>query len=358
MNKYRNKLKIAQIAPISERVPPKKYGGTERVIHALTEELIKRGHDITLFASGDSETKAKLVSIYPRSLREAKIPDPYGINELTLLNIGNAYKRQLEFDIIHDHNHIVSLQAAHFSKTPVIMTLHGPFTTINKKLFETLDNPYFVTISESQTKKAPNIKIVDTIYNGLPLENYPFQKNHGQYLLFVGRISLEKGLHFAIDVAVNLNMPLIIAAKLDLEEADYFNTYINPRLNNDHVKWIGEVDEKKRNELMKGALCLLHPVTWPEPFGLTMVEAMACGTPVIAFRRGSIPEIIKDGKTGFIVEDLEEMIEAVDKIYSIDRMECRRYVISKFNSKTMTEKYLHVYEAILNSYQRYPLTHI
>lgn len=343
----KTKLKIAQIAPLVERVPPKKYGGTERIVYSLTEQLVKRGHDVTLFATGDSETAAKLVSVYPRALREAKMFDPHGLNEWSLLHIANAYKRQSEFDIIHDHNSIFSLPTAQFAKTPVVITLHGSINLNNRRLYETVTTPYYVSVSKQQTLHVPRLKVSDTIYNGLPMTDYPFNTTHKDYLLFVGRISMEKGLHLAIDAANDLNLPLIIAAKLDDTNIDYFRDYIEPRLYGEQIRWIGEVDQKQRNELMSNAMCFLHPVTWREPFGLTLIEAMACGCPVVAFNKGSIPEIIKDSKTGFVVNDLEEMIEAITKINQIDRSKCRRYALKNFNDKLMADRYEELYNRIL-----------
>lgn len=345
------KLKIAQIAPLIERVPPKKYGGVERVVHGLTEELVKRGHDVTLFASGDSLTSAKLVSVYPRSLREARINNLYGLNDLTLLHIGSAYASQEKFDIIHDHNNQISLLAAHLAKTPTVMTLHYAFTLTNRRVFETLSNPYFVSISKDQARSAPRVKITDTVYNGITVNNLPFNKTHDRYLLFVGRMSMEKGVHIAIEVAEILDLPLIIAAKLDPaqpHDVHYFHEYIEPRLYNEHVTWIGEITEEQRNKLMSKALSLLHPVTWREPFGLAMVEAMACGCPVVAFNRGSIPELVVNGKTGFIVNDIEEMVAAVNNIEQIDRNECRRHAITNFNAQKMADGYEEIYRKILN----------
>lgn len=340
-------MKIAQIAPIIERVPPKKYGGTERVVHLLTEELVKRGHEVTLFASGDSETSAKLVSVYPRALREAKIKDLYGANIFTMLNIGLSYSRQSDFDIIHDHNGHNSLPTANIANTPVVMTAHGIFTPENRRIFTTLRNPYIVTISQAQARLGTGISHIGTVHNGISVKQYPFSKVHNGYLLFVGRISLEKGVHHAIAVAQYLNLPLIIAAKLDRVDIEYFNEYINPLLS-DQIRWIGEVDEAERNELYSRALCSLHPITWEEPFGLTIVEAMACGCPVIGFRLGSVPELILDGKTGFIVDNLDEMIEAVSKIDEIERIKCRQHVLENFSAEKMTDGYEKIYSHILS----------
>ncbi|MCL5784952.1 MAG: glycosyltransferase family 4 protein [Patescibacteria group bacterium] len=347
-------MKIAQIAPIIERVPPKKYGGTERVVYALTEELVKRGHEVTLFASGDSITSAKLVSVYPRALREAKINDIYGPNMFTMLNIGLAYSKQKEFDIIHDHSGHLSLSAANISQTPVVMTLHGAFNTENKRIFEVLKNPYFVSISNSQAKSAPNLNHIGCVYNGLNMEDYPFSPDHDGYLLFVGRISMEKGVHNAIEIAQFLNLSLIIAAKLDSVDVPYFNEYVGPKLS-ETIRWVGEVDEKERNLLMSRAMCFLHPITWKEPFGLTMIEAMACGCPVVGFDKGSVKEVVAHEKTGFIVSDTEEMIEAITNIHKIKRTSCRRYALKNFSAQKMADGYEEVYRKILQEKVSLPL---
>lgn len=343
-------MKIAQIAPIIERVPPKKYGGTERVVYALTEELVKLGHDVTLFASGDSLTSARLISVYPKPLREAKFENLYGANPWTLLNVGLAYKLQNNFDIIHDHNNEISLPVSNVAHTPVVMTIHGAFNENVKKIYEILNKVNIVSISNAQRIPMPNLNYVANVYNGLKMDNYPFSDKDEGYLLFVGRISLEKGVHHAITVAQHLNLPLIIAAKLDTEarhDIAYFKEYIEPKLS-DQIKWIGEVNEEERNDLMSKAICLLHPLTWREPFGLTLIEAMACGCPVVAIGKGSIPEIIVDQKTGYIVDDVYEMIEAVKKIKKIDRNECRNYSLINFNSLKMAKEYEKAYYKVLN----------
>lgn len=343
------KLRIAQISPIAERVPPKKYGGTERVVSALTEELVKRGHKVTLFASGDSQTHSKLVSVYPRGLREAKIKDLYGTNIHTLLNIGAAYQRQNEFDIIHDHNSFISLPTANMAHVPVLMTIHGPLTVQVRKNFDSMRKPNLVAISNSQRESAPNLNWVSTIHHGLDFKDFPFSQKEEGYLLFVGRISMEKGIHFAIETAQYLDLPLIIAAKLEGFDTQYFNEYVSPMLSNGQIKWVGEVEQEERNRLMSRALCFLHPVTWKEPFGLTLIESMACGCPVIGFNKGSIPEIIKNGKTGFVVEDVEEMATAVTNIKKISRIYCRDYARENFNVQKMTDNYEKVYYQLLAS---------
>lgn len=339
-------MRVAQIAPIVERVPPKRYGGTERVVWALTEELVKRGHEVTLFATGDSKTSATLESVVPRSLRESRFKDPYGLNNFTLLNMGIAYSMQDQFDIIHDHMMPLSLPTANLSATPVIGTMHGPFTVENRRLFQTLKKPGIVTISEAQAFPAPNINHLGTVYNGLPLNHFPFGEVGEDYLLFVGRIAMEKGVHLAIEVAQELDKRLIIAAKLETVDRPYFREYVEPWLS-DRIEWIGEVDEDARNELMSKALCFLHPVTWREPFGLTLIEAMACGCPVVAMNRGSIPEVIQNGVTGYVVEDVEGMVSAVEGISSIDRKACREHALANFSAEKMADGYEKLYAEML-----------
>ena len=349
----KRRLRIAQLANIAERVPPQKYGGTERVVYALTEELVKRGHEVTLFASGDSITSAKLISIYPKSLRYSKVLDnTYSANILTLLNIGYAYQRQDQFDIIHDHNGYLSLPTANLAKTPVVMSVHGYFGVNERRIFENLKKPYLVSVSKAQATSAPNLKFMGNVYHGLEMKHFPFSKKPGKYLLFVGRISMEKGVHFAIEVALYLDIPLIIAAKLDsavdaAHDVSYFKQFVEPKLSN-QIKWVGEVSEVERNKLMSGALCSLHPIIWPEPFGLTMIESMVCGTPVVAFNLGSTIEVIEDAKSGYIVEDVSSMIEAVANIQKIDRQYCRKYVLNRFNVKNMVDGYEQIYNKILS----------
>jgi glycosyltransferase involved in cell wall biosynthesis len=338
-------MKIAQIAPLIERVPPKKYGGTERVVHTLTEELVRRGHEVTLFASGDSLTSAKLVSVCSRGLREMRIKDVYGLNTWTLYHMGIAYSMQDEFDIIHDHNGHISLPIANIARTPVVMTLHGPLNLDNRMILKKLNKPHLVTISKSQ-KIYIDINHAGTVYNGLELKNYPFSEEHDGYLLYVGRISDEKGVHLAVEVAKNKDLPLIIAAKLESVDLSYFRQYVEPQLT-DQIRWIGEVDESERNRLYSRAMAFLHPAVWKEPFGLTLIEAMACGCPVIGFNRGSIPEIVKDAETGFVVNDIDEMLDSIDNIDKIDRKACRKHALENFNESVMADGYEKIYREIL-----------
>jgi glycosyltransferase involved in cell wall biosynthesis len=334
-------MKIAQIAPIIERVPPKTYGGTERVVSALTEELVRRGHDVTLFASSDSITSAHLSSVSTQSLRQAGINGEEGII-WNLLHIGSAYEQAEAYDIIHDHSGILSLPLAQISPTPVVVTIHGSLFHHSRRVYERFQRPEFVSISRSQQKHAPNLKFFASIHNGLPMEHYPYSPSHDDYLLFVGRICPEKGVDVAIHVAKKMRKKLIIAAKVDERNKAYFTQEIEPNLTGD-VQWIGEVSERARNELMSRALCFLHPARWDEPFGLTLIEALACGCPVIAFNKGAIPEIIIDGETGFIVENVDQMVQAVRDVERINRDVCRLYAVTTFNDRIMTDQYESVY---------------
>lgn len=342
-------MKIAQIAPIAERLPPKKYGGTERIVYHLTEELVKRGHEVTLFASGDTQTSAKLVSVVPKSLRDMpNEKDIYGFNVNSLLNMGLAYSMQERFDVIHDNNAHMGLPTANMAHTPVVMTWHGPYDAEMQRYFKMLNGPHLVSISHSQAALAPGLPFFGTVHNGLPMEGYPFGDTPKDYLLFVGRIDPEKGVHHAMDTAIALRKKLIIAAKLDAQVPaieEYFRTEVKPRLDAhpDLIEWVGEVEEPERNQLMKDALCFLHPVTWPEPFGLTLIESMACGAPVVAFGLGSIPEIVRDGQTGFVVSNTKEMIEAVGRIGTIDRAACRQHALGHFSASRMADGYEEVY---------------
>ncbi len=342
-------MRIAQIAPIVERLPPKKYGGTERVIYHLTEELVKRGHEVTLFATGDTSTSARLISVVPRGLREMQDEkDIYGFNTNSLLNMGLAYSMQDQFDIIHDHNAPMGLPTANIAKTPVVMTWHGPYDDQMRRYFSLLRGPQLVSISHSQARLAPTLDFLGTVYNGLPMEQYPFGTKSKGYLLYVGRIDPEKGVHHAMDVAIKLNKKLIIAAKLDdgvPHLKKYYLDEIEPRLKKHPklLRWIGEVDEAERNKLMAGALCLLHAVTWPEPFGLTIIEAMACGAPVVAFGLGAIPELVREGVTGYVVENVDQMAKAVQRIDAIDRAACRAHVLENFSAKRMADGYEEAY---------------
>lgn len=354
-------MKIAQIAPIIERVPAKKYGGTERVVATLTEGLVRMGHDVTLFASGDSVTTAKLKAFYPTSLRASNEQDIYNpLHVASIRHLTEAYKSFADFDVIHDHtmqNSPLSLMFANVVPTPVVMTLHGPIREQDVTALKNFSKPGIVTISHDQARAMPPGFMTQTVYNGLDMRHYPFANVGGNYLLFVGRIAEQKGVHNAIAVAQALDLPLVIAGKLDIcvaEDIAYFQQAIKPHLTN-RIRWVGEVEDSVRNRLMANAKVFLHPITWPEPFGLTLIESMACGTPVIAIGKGSIPELIQDGKTGFVVDTVDQMIAAVNKINQIDRAMCRDYALTAFRSERMVEGYVRFYQAVIAKHRATPL---
>ncbi|MCL5411749.1 MAG: glycosyltransferase family 4 protein [Patescibacteria group bacterium] len=341
-------MKIAQLSPMIERVPPKKYGGTERVVSVLTEELVRRGHEVTLFASGDSVTTANLESVYPKPLREAKINE---FQIFQLLNAGAGFEKSNEFDLVHSHLDYYGLPFGHISKVPVLTTLHGSFNLENRYIYSAYADLNYVSISNAQRKPLPILNYVATIHHGIDVGSFPFSEEKDEYLLFVGRISPEKGVHFAIDAAKYLHKNLIIAAKLDPHQKNdvrYFEEMIEPQLGGEQVKWVGEIDTEERNRLMSRACCLLHPIGWREPFGLVMIEAMACGTPVIAFNRGSVPEVLEHGKTGYIVEDLEEMVSVYENISQIPPTTCRDHVEKNFSVSKMVDQYEKIYEELVS----------
>ncbi len=354
-------MRIAQIAPPYESVPPKKYGGTERIVSALTEELVKRGHDVTLFASGDSSTSARLISTFSRGIREEFPHDmnPFDDAQRTMAfvqHLVKVYKMAGQFDIIHDHTTLRSLPLGlafgQYSKVPVISTLHGVLSENNIKNYENLNRAYLVAISESQKRPAPDLNYIATVYNGLDMAKYPFCDKPGDYLLHVGRISHLKGVHHAISIAKKLGLPLIIAAKLDEIDKPYYEEKVKPFIDGRQIRWVGEVSEDERNILMANALCFMHSLEWEEPFGLTLIESMATGTPVAAFNHGSMPEIIQQGKTGWIADSEDELAELIkNNAYSINRHYCRSYALRKFSAKRMVNDYEMIYESIVGAEQ-------
>ncbi|MDO8886098.1 glycosyltransferase family 4 protein [Candidatus Oleimmundimicrobium sp.] len=340
-------MKIAQLAPVWERVPPVKYGGIEMVVYLLTEELVKRGHEVTLFATGDSKTSAELSSIYhtrpPRNLLAGGdlVPD--------LLHVTSAFKRADEFDIIHNHAGYCGIALANFVSTPVLTTLHGPFMAENKRFFKTFkDAVYYNSISDAQKKGLAGLNYVGTIYNAIDVDRYEFKSKKKDYFLFLSRITADKGAHTAIDVAKKAGVNLIMAGKIDPgSDTEYFEKMIYPQIDGKQIKFLGEVTDKRKKELLRDAKAFLFPLQWPEPFGLVMIEAMAAGTPVIAFPYGSVPEIVIDGESGFIVNSVEEMIGAITKIDKIDLFKCRNYVEKKFGATRMVDDYEEVYKKII-----------
>jgi glycosyltransferase involved in cell wall biosynthesis len=315
-------MRIAQVAPLIESVPPKHYGGTERIVSYLTEELVRSGHDVTLFGSGDSVTGARLIAPTRRSLRKnEQCKDPVA-RELILLD--HVVERASEFDVIHFHTGYLHFAICRYLRGPHVTTLHGR-----------LDIPDFVAvhnrfrdvplISISNAQRAPIISAnwQATIYHGLPQDLFRFYPDRGDYLAFLGRIAPEKGADRAIEIAKRVGMPLKIAAKVDRADRRYFKRVVEPLLSHSEVEWVGEITDQQKNDFLVNAYALLFPIDWPEPFGLVMIEAMACGTPVIAYDRGSVPEVMENGVTGFVVRELDQAVEATRRVRDRSRAGCR-----------------------------------
>jgi glycosyltransferase involved in cell wall biosynthesis len=351
------KLKIAQVAPLWETVPPKRYGGIEIMIDKITNELLKRGHEVTLFASGNSKTKAKLKSVFPKSLFEMKV-DWYHRSQ-NLINAANAFSIENEFDIIHNHTGDNGLLFSQTTKTPVLTTLHNVLPDLKQKssdeyialkYFSKKTN--FVSISFDQ-RTHTNIKFnyIDNIYNGINIDDFTFNKKPENYLVWLGRIHHGKGLWNAINAAKKSKQKLIIAGNVTCEDDEKYFQSVKPMIDGKQVKYIGEISSKKKNELLGGAKAVLFPSIWEEPFGLVMIESMACGTPVIGFNKGSVSEVIKNGKTGFVVKDDKEMIEAIENIDKINRAECQNHIENNFTIEKMVDGYEKVYNKVINSYK-------
>ncbi len=335
-------LRIAQVSPLYESVPPKVYGGTERVVSYLTEELVSEGHDVTLFASGDSETSARLIPACERSLRL----DPNCVDQLAhqFLLLELVFRHAHEFDVIHFHIDYFHFPLSRRQNTPHVTTLHGRLDIPDlQPLYREFRDMPVVSISDSQREPLRWINWQATVHHGLPPELHALRENSGKYLVFLGRISPEKGADRAIEIAKRAGMDLVIAAKVDTVDREYFEREIRPLLYHPLVHYIGEVGGNEKDELLGNAYALLFPIDWPEPFGLVMIEAMACGTPVIAFRRGSVPEVMTDGVTGFIVEDVAEAVQAVERVSAIDRKACRRMFEQRFTAERMARDYMNVY---------------
>ncbi len=345
-------MRIAQVAPLHESVPPKLYGGTERVVSYLTEELVKMGHEVTLFASADSETKARLVPCAPQALRlNSSCQDRLAHH---ILQLEKVFQMAEEFDIIHFHVDYIHFPLVRRGQTPAVTTLHGRLDIPDLvPLYREFREQPLVSISNAQRLPLLWANWKATVYHGLPKDLYSPYLENGQYLAFLGRISPEKRPDRAIRIAEMAGVPLKIAAKIDEADRPYYEEVIKQLLKSPWVEFVGEIGEKEKNEFLGRAMALVLPIDWPEPFGLVMIESLACGTPVIAWRCGSVPEIIEDGRVGFIVETLEEAVEAVEKIPYIDRVDCRKYFESRFSARRMAQEYLDVYEIVIG--ESYPL---
>lgn len=340
-------MRIAQVAPLWERVPPPGYGGIELVVGLLTDELVRRGHEVTLFASGDSITLAKLVSVHPRAIRLDPTVRDYSVYEM--LQLSQVYQSAEEFDIIHSHMNWSALSYANLVKTPTVHTLHSVFTPDNEKLYKHAKNQAYVSISDSQREPKLELNCVATVYNGIDVNTYKFHPNpeEPQYLAFLGRMSPEKGPHLAIAIAKQAGWHLKMAGKVDPVDKEYFETQVKPYIDGKQIEYLGEADHEQKNLLMGGAVATLFPITWREPFGLVMVESMASGTPVIAMRLGSTPEVVTHGKTGFLCDSVEECVNAVSKVPELSRYDCRESVCNRFSVAQMTSGYEAVYQKVL-----------
>jgi len=338
-------LKIAQVAPLYESVPPKLYGGTERVVSYLTEALVEDGHDVTLFASGDSQTSARLVPCCAKSLR---LNTHQCIDQLAhhFVMLEEVLERADQFDMIHFHVDYMHFPLSKLSGLVHLTTLHGRLDSPDLvPLYRKYKNMPVISISRNQRKPLPWVNWVGNVYHGLPEDLLPLGDGRGKYLAFLGRISPEKRVDRAIEIAKALNMPLRIAAKIDGSDRPYFEREIKHLLNTPNVEFVGEINEQQKGEFLGNAYAYLFPIDWPEPFGLTMIESMACGTPTIAFNCGSVPEVITNGVSGFIVESMEEAGEAVRQAATLDRAACRAEFINRFSAPQMARQYVKLYEA-------------
>ncbi|MDB5861328.1 MAG: glycosyl transferase [Ramlibacter sp.] len=338
-------MRIAQIAPLMESVPPRAYGGTERVVSYLTEALVEMGHDVTLFASGDSSTSARLIPIVDHALRlDPARPDPVIWHTLM---VDRVREMSGSFDVLHFHIDTVHLPVAVHSRTPSLTTLHGRLDIPDlKPLFKRFHQHPLVSISDNQRTPIPGANWLATVHHGLPLDLYDYHPQPQDYFAFVGRMSPEKRCDRAIEIAIACNTPLRIAAKVDDADREYYAQVIEPLLAHPLVTYVGEIGDAEKNAFIGNARALLTPIDWPEPFGLVIIEAMACGTPVIAYGHGAIPELIDHGETGFVVHNQEQAIAAARAIDTIARRTCRATFERRFASPVMAGQYLQNYRAL------------
>jgi len=334
-------MRIAVLSPVAWRTPPLHYGPWESVVSLLTEELIRMGVDVTLFATGDSQTSGKLVAVCPRPYSEDHSVDP---KVAECLHISEVFERCADYDLIHNHFDFLPLTYSGLVKTPLLTTIHGFSSPKIMPVYKKYNaRGYYVAISESD--KSPELNYIATIHHGIDLAQFPFSEADGNYLLFFGRIHPDKGVFEAIQVAQRVGIKLVIAGIV--QDQDYFATKVEPHIDGVTVEYLGSIGPDKRADVLGGALALLHLISFDEPFGLSLIESMACGTPVIAFDRGSMPELIRPGITGYIVESIESAIDAVAAIKEIDRSECRTDVEQRFTSTRMARDYVRIYEEIL-----------
>lgn len=344
-------MRIAQVSPLYESVPPRLYGGTERVVSYLTEELVNMGHDVTLFASADSETSARLIGVCPSALRLSRdVIDPLAHHVLMLEKV---IKHLREFDIIHFHIDYIHFPLIRSKKLRSLTTLHGRLDIGDiLPLYKEYREIPVVSISNEQRRPLPFLNWVGTVYHGIPEDLYKPVYEKGQYLAFIGRMSPEKHPDLAIEIAKKTGIPLKMAAKVDDANKEYFEAVVKPLLDTELVEFIGEIGEAEKNEFLGNALAMLFPIDWPEPFGLVMIESMACGTPVLARRCGSVPEVMKDGVSGYIFDEVDEAVKLLDRIDQIDRRSVRRYFEQRFTAKRMARDYVELYNMQLETLKK------
>lgn len=345
------RLKVLQLAPIWETVPPPAYGGTETVVHCLTEELVRRGVEVTLCASGDSSTAAELRSFYPRSLRSAGLTGE--ALQYSLMHMVLSIKEARGYDIIHNHNGPPSelgMALSHLIDTPMLTTLHNNLAPESQYIWEGYRG-WYNTISRAQYQSSPCLPracFAGIVHNGIDVDSFPFQAEKSDYALFIGRLGPEKGPHIAIEAAQRAGVRLLMAGKVDTrEERDYFDAKIRPRIDGSSVEFLGEADGVLKRELYRNARCLLAPIQWEEPFGLVMIEAMACGTPPIACARGAAPELIEHGVSGLLADTVEEMAQAIADSTRINPYACRQHAEECFSPGALAGRYIDLYERIL-----------
>src|SRR3984957_9242448 len=344
-------MRIAQVAPLTEAVPPKLYGGTERAVHWLTEELVALGHDVTLFASGDSHTSAKLDATWPKALRlDGAVRDPNALHMLMRERVRRKCDDE-EFDFLHFHLDYYPFSLFYRQPTPFLTTLHGRLDLPeHQPVFTTFSSIPVISISNAQRRPVPQANWVRTVHHGLPEKLLMPQPCRQEYLAVLGRIAPEKGVDRAIKIAIRCGIPLKIAAKVDRADLVYYNETIRPMIEgNPLIEYIGEIGDAEKPAFLSGAIGLLVPIDWPEPFGLVMIEAMACGPPVIAYNRGSVPEVIDDGLTGFIVEDETSAVASVDRLAGLNRDAVRKQFEARFTARRMALDYLAAYRGLMQA---------
>ena len=338
-------MRIAQVAPLFESVPPRRYGGTERVVSYLTEELVRQGHRVTLFATGDSHTSAELVPVIDRPLRG----DPHWLVH-SLIQLDRVFQRAEDFDVLHFHADHLHYPLLRHCEVPMVGTAHGRLDLPGlPRLHRVFSSAAVVSISEAQRAPLPHARWVGTVHHGLPPGLYRPGSGDGGYLAFVGRISPEKRVDRALEIARRAGLPLHIGAKVDPVDRAYFEREIEPLLHRTDVKYLGEIGDREKEELLGAALAVLFPIDWPEPFGLVMIEAMACGTPVLAFRGGAVEEIIRPGVTGAIVDSVDEAVAALPGVIRLDRRRCREEFERRFTARRMARDYVRVYERVMDA---------